>query len=221
MDIADKIKHAPKWVWLSAAGLSVGVIGLRLYHNRTTADNTNTATPTVSTPAATPIGSQYYGTAGVSSSPVLVTAPSSDVGSSVTQSVFDPSPIIDSIGGLLTGVIGPVQTTLDDILLSQGQNISLLAGAGSAPQPIINVSPVVVAPAPIAPPAPAPTPVNNVVPITAAKCPSSHPLGSPPNCYRTVATKGKCSHNYLDGRIVPMGVCTPAMLGQIVGSAIG
>lgn len=220
MDIVNKIKHAPKWVWLSAAGLSAGVIVLRLYHNRTTADNANTATPSTTTPDTTNLGSQYYGTAGVTSSPVLVTAPSSDVGSSTTQSVFDPSPIIDSIGGLLGGVIGPVQTTLDDILLNQGQTISSLAGAGSAPQPIINIAPPILqAPVPPPPaPAPAPTPASNV---TAAKCPSSHPLGSPPNCYRTVAKGTKCSHNYLDGRIVPMGNCTPAMLGQIVGSAIG
>lgn len=204
MQVTQTLKHAPKWAWYTVGGVCLGAAALKVWKGRATDSTTETTDATVS---GTPVP--------VSSQP---------------SPVITPPVIIQSgdngDGGALAGMIGGFTTTFGDALtnamntiggLAQGDQLlaagaiagntdiakAIIAQAGSAPQPVMQLPPVQIS-TPIAPP---PTPRPTPPPPT---CPASYPHHNPAegpvsakSCYKCDRTKTGSKyeniHVYQDG----------------------
>lgn len=158
MKLTDSLKHAPKWTWYTAAGLSLGAIGVRLYKNRGGIQN-----QPITNQAGAEIGSVQGTTGGgtppgVIVPPVIIggTNPDPNVGVGPLQDLFVNA--ASNVFHAWEAMVGPLQTSQSSLLMGTVDTISQLALAGGAPQ---SVGIPVVSAAPIPQPAPvaiAPTP---------------------------------------------------------------
>ena len=162
MSITDTIKRAPRWAWITVAGVGIGAGAIRLWQNRANpADSTSTDT-------VAPGDSEYVGSAG-SPMPGIVVPPviigGTDQGAPGLDALQEL--YFSGVGTLIQGfqgLYGPVaESMLSQYERSQTAIVDL-AMAGGAPQRIAE-TPVVTAPVPAALPAgcPAgyPTPAGN------------------------------------------------------------
>jgi hypothetical protein len=200
MDIASKVKRAPKWAWYTAGGLAIGVGGVRLWKNRTTADgeqplpDSSGDSPVVMGPDP---GSVYPGgnSPGVIVPPIIVPASGSEAGAGegVTAGVGAVATLVDSIGSVVTPVVSGQADTIFSLITQQGQTINdtitgLLANAGSAPAPVLQNPTPVITPTAVAPaPAPKP-PVTN--PCAGTPYPYNSGTASRPDCFKKVCSDG-------------------------------
>lgn len=172
MSAIEHLKHLPRWTYLTAAGVSVGAIGIKLWKGRAAPDPTQTPSD------GTSAGDAYSGSvqpATTGSSPPGVIVPpiitggdgasASDLGAAFASLVGGT---IDNLTGLVGTVLTGDQANMNALIGNQGaislSAIDLLAGAGTPPQPVIvNPTPVVVnMPKPSTPPRVTnpPTPTN-------------------------------------------------------------
>lgn len=125
MKLPATIKRVPRWAWYVTGGLVIGTGAIRLYENRTTADEgVDDYEEDPTTAAAT---GSTYGSAGVIVPPVI--APAQD----------DDGFGIGTLQELYFGGVGELFGTFTTLLEGQGgqnqQLIDILAGAGSSPNP--------------------------------------------------------------------------------------
>jgi hypothetical protein len=221
MSAIENIRKAPRWVWLTTGGIALGVGGLRLWRNRTTAADEEETGSTVTTAAGT--SSYAYGTQAISPSPTGVIVPpvivsggdSDDSGMGLAREMLGAVGDIygdayGNLSGLFGGVYAPLLAQNETMFASQGAIMdqllaqqggfftTLLAGAGSAPQPMdSNPTPVITV---IAQPAPAAVAAPPSLPATTAPVSvSSGPqcFGEFPfpdgkgDCYKVVCASGK------------------------------
>ena len=208
---ANIIKRAPKWAWLTGAGVGAGVIGLHLWRNRAApADNSQTA--------STVGDGTVPGSTGSSPTPVIVPpvinqTPSDSNGGADAASVLTAisgifTPIIDDF----TTVIGAQQGTITTVVAQEGSDLqtavgaiqanndswlSALAAGGVAPQPAAS-QPIVIYAASSSPSVAA-APVQGPAP---AQCPGAFPHRSARGCYRCERHGNKYTHIYQDGHRV-------------------
>lgn len=196
MDIAARIKKAPRWAWYTAGGVAVGAGAIRLWRNRTTSDG---ETPLEDSGAApVEIGQQpQYGVApggagSVIVPPIITNVPSTEagVGEGVTAGVGAVATIVDSFGAIVGGALATQSDTIQSLIGSGNQYgesiMGFLANAGSAPAPAAQQPTPVITPTPTAKP-PAAKP-----PKPEKECPADFPLKNQQgNCYRKECSDGK------------------------------
>lgn len=185
MGIADSIKRAPRWAWITAGGVGLGAAAIKLWNDRDAPATEDDPAAVVDEAAG---GGYQYGAGGASGvivPPVIVAPPENDanMGVGVLQDLY-----VSAVGQLVSGwenIWGPVQTAQLSLITDTLPNmIDNLANAGSAPSR--EPTPVVVhfpepqpQPQPVAPPPPAPPP-----PVGPPPCPPAFPHRSARGCYR-------------------------------------
>lgn len=195
-NITDAVKRAPKWAWVTVAGVGIGAGAIKLWRDRDAPEGDASTDPSTEIGAGYPSGPGSGG-AGVIIPPVVYTPPSQDTGGlAILQETY-----IGAIGSIIDEwgeVYGPIAALLPQ-LVSTPQNVAAhiqaLSQAGGAPTTPQQVVVSVQAPAPAAP-APPPSPA-------APSCPAAYPHHNPgrgavgPNsCYKNV---GHCEKGN-DGR---------------------
>jgi hypothetical protein len=187
--IAGLIKRAPKWAWVTAAGVGIGGVAVYTVKNRATPtdETTDSPTDTIGDPPT-----QLWDSSPVPGIvvPPIVTPGGGDTNVGVTdlQNLY-----IDATGrtlDLLAGGFGSMLGTNVDLthaVLDQNTGLQstlaqIITGGGlGVPAP---PGAVAVGPFPAAPVAPAPTPAP-------PGCPPQYPFRGPKGCYQ-VATSNEC-----------------------------
>lgn len=206
------IKRAPRWAWLTGAGVGAGVIGIHLWRNRGGGGGDTSQTATTVGDGSVPASTGASPTP-VIIPPVLNQTPADSGGAADAASVLTAisgifSPIIDDF----TTVIGAQQGTIATVVAQEGADLQTAVGAlqsnndtwlhalmsgGLAPQPAATQPTVVIAAPPSAPvvsaPAQGPAP---------AQCPGQFPHRSSHGCYRCERHGSKYTHIYQDGHRV-------------------
>jgi hypothetical protein len=172
MPIAKTVKRAPRWAWYIAGGVGLGAVAIRVWKGRDAEPSDSTSVTSVGSPAATAAPSP------VITPPVIIQG---NDGSGAMESLagmigvfggsFDNA--LSIIGGLAQGdqsLAGEGVTNIADIAKS------VIAQGGSAPQPSIQVPPVITISNPIVQ---APTPRPQPTPT--ATCPAAFPRHNPAN----------------------------------------
>lgn len=194
MQLTDTIKRAPRWAWVTAAGIGLGAAGIKLWNNRdapaSEAEAALIEDPTSPYPTLVP----QSGNPGIIVPPVIVQGNSADdnAGVPALQDAY-----LGALGGLMGAyqdVWGPVQTAATHLLLGNAQALQDLALAGTPP----NYGGATALPAAIVPyPPPAPVaPIALPTPAPARKpcggCPSSYPNCNEAKnkCYKVACASG-------------------------------
>jgi hypothetical protein len=205
MDLSA-IKRAPRWAWVTAAGIGIGAAGVKLYKNRAkpaseqaTTTSDGSALDAVGNPLPTSSGNPVATIV----PPVIIggqTAdPNAGVGELQALYISGVQTLVDSF----QSVWGPVMTSQMELLSGYGQTgmdnastIQALALAGSAPKSNTQLpAEIVPQPAP-APPAPvAIVPASAPAPAPASpcgNCASPYPLCNETNgaCYTVACASG-------------------------------
>lgn len=186
MNIADRIKHAPKWVWFTVAGVTVGVIAIRIYQGR-------------DAPATDQVADDQSGTVPGSQSPspvnpVIVPPIITGGGSSDADyagiigaigGVF--TPVIDDLSGLIGTTVTGSQGNMSDLIGIVGQQsdgiIAMHAAAGMSPATT-----------------PATAGVHSPSPPSSATCASRYPSYPKHAAGRGAPSPASCYHD--DSRII-------------------
>lgn len=211
MALADTIKRAPRWAWISAAGIGTGAAALKVWKGR--AKPAETPVAAEAEPAGGYGGPQPMNAANPSAvivPPVIIGGNGADPnqGVGVLQDLY-----VGAIGGIMDGysqIWGPVQTAQLALLTGNSETLQSLAQAGAAPQATTPMPSDVVAYTP--PPPPAPVAIR----------PPARPAAPPKAPYKVVyenrtrdngkkgaARRVWCNkvtiHRYPDGRAVVAG----------------
>lgn len=163
MSIVDSVKRAPRWAWLTAAGVGLGAGAVKLYRDRDAEPGELVAGEVQGAPDA--IGtapSPIAGAPGIVVPPVIMGGGGSETPSGFPDFLGAIGDVFAGYTGLLQLVVGGNQALLGGAI----DNLGSIAQAGGPPgQAVQNPTPVVVtvpvpqaAPAPLPAPAPAPAP---------------------------------------------------------------
>lgn len=219
MAITDTLKRAPRWAWVTAAGVGIGAAGIKLWNGRDKpADESAQSAQTVYDP------SSPYPVPQSTASPVATIVPPVIIGSEGGDPNAGVSELQNLYVGALSGVLqayenvwGPVQTAQLGLLGGFAETIQDLAMAGSAPNagnPFAGSNPLPVeivsmpAPQPVAPTAIPQTPKP-----PAKRCGTAPYLNlneATGKCYAVVCASGNGTkrkgrwHVYQDGHDVFM-----------------
>lgn len=219
MALTDTLKRAPRWAWITAAGVGIGAAGIKLWNNRDKPAAESGADPTLIGDPASP-----YPVPTSTQSPVATIVPPVIIG----QDSGDPNAGVSELQNLYVGALdgvlqayenvwGPVQTAQLGLLSGFASTIQDLAIAGSAPNSGNNITgsnplPVDIVSFP-APAQPAPSPVP--APVPAPKRCTTKPYlllnEATGKCYAVVCASGKGDkrkgrwHAYQDGHDVFVG----------------
>lgn len=218
MALTDTLKRAPRWAWVTAAGVGIGAAGIKLWNNRAKPDSETTATPTTVYDPTSP-----YPVPTSTNSPVATIVPPVIIG----QDNGDPNAGVGALQDLYIGAMGsvleayesvwgPVQTAQLGLLSGFASTIQDLAIAGSAPNsggqaPGTSVLPVAIVPFPApAQPAPTPVPAPTPAPKRCTTAPYLNLNEATGKCYAVVCASGNGEkrkgrwHVYQDGHDVFM-----------------
>lgn len=200
MALTDAIKHAPRWAWVTAAGVGLGAAGIKLWNGRAKDASTPADATTIGDPSAP------YPVANGSTTPAGIIVPPVIVGQQGTDQQFGLQDLhnlyISATQGLIEGyqqLWGPVMSEQMALLDGNAATIQSLALAGSAPnsgatpgQPAL---PAAISPIPPTP-AQTPIPLGTIAAAIAAVPWGGHATSAPGSCngefpYRNAAN-GKC-----------------------------
>jgi hypothetical protein len=147
--IMQTIKRAPKWAWVTAAGVGIGAGVIKLYQDRDAEPSDDGATDPVGTPTG---GGTVGGAPPAIVVPPIVQPVQNDSGDSGAAWV----PAIQDTLSAWFGIVTQGQSALTDIALNSNDGLVALATAGGAPgQTVQNPTPIVVN-VPVTQPAPTP-----------------------------------------------------------------
>lgn len=168
------IKRAPRWAWVTAAGVGIGAAGIKLWNNRAKPDSEDAAA------AAAGSALDAYGNP-------LPTSTGNPVATIVPPVIFggqagDPNQGVGELQALYLGaaqtlidsyqnVWGPVQTAHLSLLEGNAATIQALALAGSPPNAGTYLPAEIV-------PSPAPAPAAPVPIVPAPSKPAASPCGT-------------------------------------------
>lgn len=206
MALTDTLKRAPRWAWVTAAGIGLGAGAITLYRHRAappkdaaatdaTADPYGGPLPTTTgNPVATIVPPVLVGGGGSNGSDLFASLAAGIVGGwqdvlGSSQGVTDQAlGFVGQAGATYQDIWGPVQQQQSNLLAGFASTIQDLAAAGGAP----SSTPVTDPNAQAGPPTinvyvpPAAAAPSALPPAAAAPtCPSAYPNGSPGSCYRT------------------------------------
>lgn len=164
MSLVDSVKRAPRWAWVTAAGLGIGAAGIKLWNGRD-AEQSNATVGT----QVDPITGYPIAPTNSVANPVATIVPPVIIGNDGGDSMAGVGALQDlytsAVQGLLSSyqdVWGPVQTAQLTLLTGNAETIQALALAGSAPNSstpppaAIVAQPAPVPAAPVALPTPKP-----------------------------------------------------------------
>lgn len=151
MAITDTLKRAPKWAWVTAAGVGIGAGVIKLYQGRAVEDDGD---PTGGT---TPVGgAQQVGTAPPAVIvPPIITGASGDQGSAVAGMATWADAVGDLMGNYASIVAQSVGGITDIAGQSNDALVSLATAGGAPGQAVQNPTPLIIN-VPLAQPAPVP-----------------------------------------------------------------
>lgn len=186
------VKRAPKWAWITAAGVGIAAGGIQLWKHRAT-DATDDIVAADGSTAADPLNP--YGLPTSTGNPVATIVPpviiggnnDADQGVGVLQDLY-----VGAVGGVIQAyqdVWGPVQTAQLALLTGNAQTIQDLAIAGSAPNSSGSTPAALLPYTPPAPAAPQALPSKPKDP-----CTGEFPFQSSQGCYKVVCASGKGDH---------------------------
>lgn len=199
MSLTDSVKRAPRWAYLTAAGVGVGAVGIKLWRDRDKPpeDPTVAAEYNAGPNVTDPIYAGGGGTPGVIVPPVIIGGSSDDP----QAGLVDVQSMYGDLFGTMTGMI------------------EALMGAGAAPPsaqqqptPVVSYDPLPQAtPTPV--PSPIPVPVATVPQPTTSSAPTCaslypsypqhHAADGPPgpnSCYKSTCESHQVVHTYKNGR---------------------
>lgn len=196
--ITDTIRHAPRWAWVTVAGLGIGAAGIKLWKGRA-AEEAPVEGQVIDDPSAPyPVPTSTRNPAAVIVPPVIAPVTNNNDGGSVLDLHQQYIGAVDTLLGQFTGLIGPLQTSQMALIQGQAQAIQDLAMAGSAPNSNTATPPQVIV---YAPPAPkAPKPIGGTAAKT-AKCPAAFPHKDSRGCYRVFGCTQKTCKTSAHGTV--------------------
>lgn len=218
MALTDTLKRAPRWAWITAAGVGLGAAGIKLWNGRDKpADEAASSATTVYDPSSPyPVPQSTASPVATIVPPVILSQDSGDpmAGVAQLQDLY-----IGAVGGLIQGyetLWGPVQTAQLGLLSGFASTIQDLAAAGPAPgfgsTPGSAPIPVDIVSFPAPPPAaPSPVPAPPPPPPPPKKCGTAPYLNlneATGKCYAVVCASGNGAkrkgrwHVYQDGHDV-------------------
>ncbi len=215
MELVNTIKRAPRWAWVTAAGIGLGAAGIKLWTNRNKPDSTAVADEVLDPSLPYPVPTSTGNPVATIVPPVIIGQQSGDNGMGLVSSLHDA--YISGVGNLIQSyqdVWGPVQTAQMALLGGHAQTIQDLAIAGAAPSSATPMPEVLqpfaapVAAAPIALPAPAPAQRPSTPASPCGTCKAPYPYCNEANkkCYTVACASGNGDrrkgrwHLYADAR---------------------
>lgn len=133
MELVSAIKRAPRWAWVTAAGVGLGAAGLKLWNNRDKPPDEAVATDILDPSSPYPSPTSTGNPVATIVPPVIVSPGGGDFnqGVPVLQDLY-----VGAVANLIQSyenLWGPVNTTHMALLQGNAETIQALAMAGSAP----------------------------------------------------------------------------------------
>jgi len=201
------VKNAPRWAWVTAAGVGIGAAGIKLWHGRAKPASEANATPADGSAldaSGNPLPTTTGNPVATIVPPVIIGGGTADPQSGVSdlQNLYVSG--VQSVLDAASNIYGPVATieqallsNFGDIAGSNASTLQALALAGSAPNsnttlpPELQPAPAPAPPSPVAIiPAPAPAPAATASPC--GSCTSPYPFCNEANgqCYTVACASG-------------------------------
>jgi hypothetical protein len=192
------IKRAPRWAWYTAAGVTAGAVGIKLWKGRANDPSTSNDATQVGTPES---GSPSYSPSPIPTvtPPVIIAGGGGDGGGFADLASAFTSTFASSLDNAVNtvGVLALGDQSLAGQALAANSDIAktALMNAGSPPAPAAqNPTPITVV---IPPPTSGPGPSAPAQPApTADPCTGKYPYQSARGCYRVVLAHGERWHYY-------------------------
>lgn len=191
MELAGAIKRAPRWAWVTAAGIGLGAAGIKLWTNR--GKEPESATATEVTADGVPLPTSTGNPIATIVPPVIIGQGTGDQNSGLGMLQEAYFSALGGVIGTYQDILGPLMTSNQALLLGNAQTIQELALAGSAPNSSTTAPPQIM-PFPVPVPAtPQALPTGGGMPASpCGSCKPPYPFCNESNkkCYTVACASG-------------------------------